>query len=101
MMPDTYALYVEGLNDLKDGTHRDGRGSSPRQRYSSVVDNKGMSLIEVFIVIAIVGILAALSTTSYRHFTDKAHTAEASIALAEVARLEELYQSHHGDIQMI
>jgi Tfp pilus assembly protein PilE len=55
-----------------------------------------MSFVEIVIVIAIVGILAALSTTSYRHFTQKAHTAEASMALAEVNRLQELYRFHHG-----
>lgn len=69
---------------------------SHRQGRSCVLDNRGMSFVEIVIVIAIVGILAALSTTSYRHFTQKAHTAEASMALAEVNRLQELYRFHHG-----
>ena len=66
------------------------------QGRSCVLDNRGISFVEIIIVIAIVGILAALSTTSYRHFTQKAHTAEASMALAEVNRLQELYRFHHG-----
>lgn len=72
------------------------RESSHRQGRSSMLDSRGLSLIEIVIVIAIVGILATLSTTSYRHFTERAHTAEASMALAEVNRLQELYRFHHG-----
>lgn len=57
---------------------------------------KGFTLIELMVVVAIVGILAATAALSYRHFTQKAQSVEAEVALAEVHRLQQLYHAQHG-----
>lgn len=57
---------------------------------------QGFSLIELLLVVALIGILAAVAMVSYGHFTDTAKGVEAEAALAEVNRLEQLYHAHHG-----
>ena len=54
------------------------------------------TLVETMIVVAIVGVLAAVAMLSYAHFTKKSQSVEADIAVAEVARLEEVYFSSTG-----
>ena len=58
--------------------------------------DSGFTLIEFMIVMAMLGILAALAMVSHRHFAEKARFVEAEVALAEVNRLESLYHANHG-----
>ena len=60
-----------------------------------MVDNRGMSLVELVITLAIVAILAAMGTIWYQHFILKAQSVEGHSALAEINRLEALYLLHH------
>jgi type IV pilus assembly protein PilE len=54
------------------------------------------TLVEMMVVIAIIGLLAAIAMLSYAHFLKRSQAAEADMALAEVTRLEELYFSATG-----
>lgn len=56
----------------------------------------GFTLIELMMVLAILGILAAVAMVSHRHFAEKARSVEAEVALAEISRLESLYHANHG-----
>jgi prepilin-type N-terminal cleavage/methylation domain-containing protein len=56
----------------------------------------GFTLIELMIVLAILSILAAMAMVSHRHFTEKARSVEAEVALSEINRLETLYHANHG-----
>lgn len=57
---------------------------------------QGFTLIELMLVVAIIGVLAAVAMVSYQHFTEKAKGVEAEVALAEVNRLEQLHHANHG-----
>jgi prepilin-type N-terminal cleavage/methylation domain-containing protein len=58
--------------------------------------DSGWTLVELMTVVAIIGLLSAISMFSYKHFIQKARAVEADMALAEVTRLEELYFSATG-----
>jgi type IV pilus assembly protein PilE len=58
--------------------------------------DSAFTLVEVMVVVAIIGVLAAVAMLSYAHFTKKSQAVEADIALAEVTRLEEVYFSSTG-----
>jgi prepilin-type N-terminal cleavage/methylation domain-containing protein len=60
-------------------------------RHSRVEGPNGFTMIEVMIVVAILGILAAVATVSYNHFVTKAKNVEGEIVVHEVERLEHLY----------
>jgi prepilin-type N-terminal cleavage/methylation domain-containing protein len=57
---------------------------------------KGFTLFELMVVVAIVGILASLAVASYQHFTKKAQSVEAEVALTEIHRLQELHRAQNG-----
>ncbi|MFO0706576.1 MAG: prepilin-type N-terminal cleavage/methylation domain-containing protein [Nitrospira sp.] len=56
----------------------------------------GFTLIELMLVVGVVGILAAVALVSYRHFTKRAQSVEAEVALTEVHRLQQQYHAQHG-----
>lgn len=57
---------------------------------------KGFTLIELMVVVTIVGILAAVAAMSYQHFTKKAQSVEAEVALTEIHRLQQLHHAQNG-----
>jgi prepilin-type N-terminal cleavage/methylation domain-containing protein len=56
----------------------------------------GFSLIELMIVVAIVGILAAVAIPSFRTYIQKSKTAEAVTFLGEIRQREESYRAEFG-----
>lgn len=62
-------------------------------RHSRVESPNGFTMIELMIVVAILGVLAAVATVSYNHFVTKAKNVEGEIIVHEVERLEHLYHA--------
>ena len=58
--------------------------------------SKGFSLIELMIVVAIVGILAAIAIPSFRTYIQKSKTTEATTFLGEIRQREEAYRAEFG-----
>jgi type IV pilus assembly protein PilE len=54
------------------------------------------TLVEMMVVVAVIGLLAAIAMFSYAQFIKRSQAVEADMALAEVTRLEELYFSATG-----
>ena len=61
-----------------------------------LLSRKGFTLIELMIVVTIVGILASVAILSYRHFTKKAQSVEAEVAITEIHRLQQLHHAQSG-----
>jgi type IV pilus assembly protein PilE len=59
-------------------------------------DSKGFTLLELLIVVAILGILAAFAITAYQIYVKKAKSVEGEMALAEIKLLEESYYADNG-----
>lgn len=58
---------------------------------------KGFTLIELMIVVAIIGILAAVAIPQFANYQRKSKTSEAKINLAAIATSEEAYNAEFDD----
>jgi prepilin-type N-terminal cleavage/methylation domain-containing protein len=56
-------------------------------------ENRGFTLIELMIVVAIIGVLAVVAGTAYRKYMDSGRTAEAMSMLGEIRAKEEAYRA--------
>ena len=63
---------------------------------AALLSRKGFTLIELMLVLTIVGILASVAILSYRHFTKKAQSVEAEVAIAEIHRLQQIHHAQSG-----
>lgn len=57
--------------------------------------DKGLTLIELVIVLLITAILLGIGIPIYQYFMKKAKTVEAQLALSEIKRLERIYFGEH------
>ncbi|MBU1343052.1 MAG: prepilin-type N-terminal cleavage/methylation domain-containing protein [Proteobacteria bacterium] len=58
-------------------------------------NQKGFTLIEVMIVIAIIGVLAAIAIPNYKNYQFKAKSAEAKTNLGAIRTMEEAYKAEN------
>jgi len=61
-----------------------------------MASNKGITLIELLIVIVIVGILAAIAIPSYTGYMVRARRADAKTALEQVRAAQEMWRAERG-----
>ncbi len=59
-------------------------------------DERGLTLIEILVALAILGILSAFAIPAYQSYMKKAKMVEAEIAVRDVARLEDTYYIDTG-----
>lgn len=64
--------------------------------YPVMRNEKGFTLIELMIVIAIIGILAAVAIPSYQNYTKRAKASEAKILLDAIRTNEETYKAEYN-----
>lgn len=62
-----------------------------------IVDVLGLTLIELMVVLAILGILAAAVYPSYQQVIRKAHRSDAATGLYEIAAAQERFHTEQGE----
>ena len=60
------------------------------------INNRGFTLIEMMIVVAIVGILAAIAYPSYQEYVRRGNRAEARATMMDIAQMQERYFSSNN-----
>jgi len=58
--------------------------------------NKGLTLIELLIVIVIVGVLAAIAIPAYTNYMQRARRADAKTALEQLRAAQEMFRAERG-----
>ena len=61
----------------------------------SMKNEKGFTLIELMIVVAIIGILAAIAIPNFLNYQKKAAQSEAKVNLGSIRTLQEAYAADH------
>lgn len=61
-----------------------------------VKSNRGFTLIELLIVVAIIGVLAAIAIPSYTNYMVRARRADAKTALEQLRAAQEMRRSERG-----
>ena len=69
-----------------------------RLRYRASGSQRGFTLIELLIVVAIVGILAAIAIPLFNNVQGRARVAKAQADLRSLASAVSVYASHYGTI---